>query len=1056
MPTAAKSAASPKKLPQKEKDKEKKNKKEKKEKKADKGEPAEAVPVDAPKDKKEKKDKKDKKAKKDKKQKDALDPTAEVPANEDDAFDAFIDDTEMALPVEPPAEGQRQGNEGDQQEALDNLFADDDLELGEAGLDDVVKETTADAKEYVSTAATITEDASAEPSSSIPNKAERSSITLSKECIGLLTKDDHCLAKRIQRVLNVMLEVRDDSLKVFFDPLPTHEKEQSEAAETMARDVLEAVDNTRSESMTEFSEQTLEKLPATVVQVPEESISDILKEFGSFYPEEFDVILLFGEDSSRKAQEAPLAAGDSVEAKYKEKWYDATVAGLEDDQVKVKYIYNGSVEVLPRDHVRRKEVGQLVRVVLVGNDPRERQAARLKVYRALGPRFSWYFSGAQAPGEELGTEIGLQIFDLRSGWLSKAKNDGVLERVRISCKTCFNCAVEFVNDRAFVSGDRQERDACMALFEVLQSSGDQLDSVPQALENVFLELSLSEEVASKILSQGWGSGNLHTIEEAEKVFIRKLKMDSDGKHRLGIFGGSLRDRLNAKLQLMRVVEAEKPGSFDDQKIALPHDPRFCEPGFETSTQPCGEAEVQQLSSSDGSAWTRRAAAAAHCVAGLVGKTLHLGGTSSERERGFNYIEWMMAALKEEVPKVTVRDDMTVLDMPQEKKKNLPLHVRKHVEEEHEIFSFFSSPIELEAPLASVTARLLLCGHTSGRRASAAAKFRQLQDQAPGVADWDLGWGGEEKSASSSAHAGGKNTDDNDDWGDWKKDGKKSWSNTDRSDSWKSWDQKDQKDQKTSWSQSKSWDKEKSWDKSQDKKDWDKQGSWKKDSSWSSKDKKDSWSSSWKDAGSSWKDKGGGGAEDKQDWSSSGWRKNQKEKGGKWNKRSWGEQDDNQPKRKKWEDWTKSSQDNNSHPQSASSSSAADPQQAATSVPVYQQPPQQLPQQQQYGAAPAAGTMSSVPHQPGWPAQLQAPPEFRPPPGHEADAVFMLNHLVNIGHPRPQTGEEWRGCQDFVFGGHPRLPPGFVRVLSASRGCVYFFRLRDNTSFASLEECYQSP
>eukprot|EP00929_Paragymnodinium_shiwhaense_P100594 TRINITY_DN6303_c0_g2_i3.p1 TRINITY_DN6303_c0_g2~~TRINITY_DN6303_c0_g2_i3.p1 ORF type:complete len:953 (+),score=240.43 TRINITY_DN6303_c0_g2_i3:86-2944(+) len=712
MPTAAKSAASPKKLPQKEKDKEKKNKKEKKEKKADKGEPAEAVPVDAPKDKKEKKDKKDKKAKKDKKQKDALDPTAEVPANEDDAFDAFIDDTEMALPVEPPAEGQRQGNEGDQQEALDNLFADDDLELGEAGLDDVVKETTADAKEYVSTAATITEDASAEPSSSIPNKAERSSITLSKECIGLLTKDDHCLAKRIQRVLNVMLEVRDDSLKVFFDPLPTHEKEQSEAAETMARDVLEAVDNTRSESMTEFSEQTLEKLPATVVQVPEESISDILKEFGSFYPEEFDVILLFGEDSSRKAQEAPLAAGDSVEAKYKEKWYDATVAGLEDDQVKVKYIYNGSVEVLPRDHVRRKEVGQLVRVVLVGNDPRERQAARLKVYRALGPRFSWYFSGAQAPGEELGTEIGLQIFDLRSGWLSKAKNDGVLERVRISCKTCFNCAVEFVNDRAFVSGDRQERDACMALFEVLQSSGDQLDSVPQALENVFLELSLSEEVASKILSQGWGSGNLHTIEEAEKVFIRKLKMDSDGKHRLGIFGGSLRDRLNAKLQLMRVVEAEKPGSFDDQKIALPHDPRFCEPGFETSTQPCGEAEVQQLSSSDGSAWTRRAAAAAHCVAGLVGKTLHLGGTSSERERGFNYIEWMMAALKEEVPKVTVRDDMTVLDMPQEKKKNLPLHVRKHVEEEHEIFSFFSSPIELEAPLASVTARLLLCGHTS--------------------------------------------------------------------------------------------------------------------------------------------------------------------------------------------------------------------------------------------------------------------------------------------------------------------------------------------------------
>jgi len=77
----------------------------------------------------------------------------------------------------------------------------------------------------------------------------------------------------------------------------------------------------------------------------------------------------------------------------------------------------------------------------------------------------------------------------------------------------------------------------------------------------------------------------------------------------------------------------------------------------------------------------------------------------------------------------------------------------------------------------------------------------------------------------------------------------------------------------------------------------------------------------------------------------------------------------------------------------------------------------------------------------------------PPPQQQCVATNPRLKLKQLG-AWPQNIGEWRRVQDFVWepGGHPPLPPGWVRVWSRSRDTEYYTNEHDMSTTFSFEEC----
>jgi len=225
-------------------------------------------------------------------------------------------------------------------------------------------------------------------------------------------------------------------------------------------------------------------------------------------------------------------------------------------------------------------------------------------------------------------------------------------------------------------------------------------------------------------------------------------------------------------------------------------------------------------------------AAARCVCDQVGDVLCMAGSREERACGWDYAMWLLTSAPM-VVNASERADMDEILVPSEKRPNLSDTVIAQVEEETGTIAFFEGSSSTEVG----TDRLLVCGQDRSSRSSAVAKFRELQDVEP--KSWDSQeWG---------AASWGAETEEKATWDD----KKSSWD-----DKKASWDDKNKGD-KSSWGEEKTSrnDKQQSWDK----KDSGKTESW------------DNKKETWGDTKTSWDDKDSGKRSTDRSWAEESWK-----------------------------------------------------------------------------------------------------------------------------------------------------------------------------------------
>jgi len=189
--------------------------------------------------------------------------------------------------------------------------------------------------------------------------------------------------------------------------------------------------------------------------------------------------------------------------------------------------------------------------------------------------------------------------------------------------------------------------------------------------------------------------------------------DVEDPRTLVIFGLE-RPRKSAELKVMATIEQKCPGTYKAFEPpaatdSLGHEVLRLDP---QEAQRCAEKR------------RRAAATAANCLMEQVGEAVHLAGTSAERARAREYIQWLAMA-SPTVPEAASREDVDEFTVPANKRANLVELAMAPIELDTQTLAFFEGGVA-----SNSDARLFVCGHDNTKRAMALLKLQQQQDKAP--------------------------------------------------------------------------------------------------------------------------------------------------------------------------------------------------------------------------------------------------------------------------------------------------------------------------------------
>lgn len=523
--------------------------------------------------------------------------------------------------------------------------------------------------------------------------------------------------------------------------------------------------------------------------------------------------------------------------------------------------------------------------------------------------------------------------------------------------------------------------------------------------------------------------------------------------RIAIFGRE-RARKSAELKLMAVIEEHTP-SF----VCWSQSPS---PGAGGRNF---DAECMRITKVLEAPRLERVAAASGCVVGLVGDMLYVAGDPSERDRGWDYVRWLL----DESPRVLdadMRVDVSEHIVPIDKRSNLTDSIIDQVEHETSIIAFFEVP-DLSENLDGV--RLRVCGSDERQRCAAITKFAEMQE----ISWEDEKW---EKAANTwdQKTSEGWERKTGDSWDKKPADTWKAgttWSDSDRVDNYKrkdaamvdNWEKnRSWKEPKTgeNWEQKRSWEEPKpapkpaaAWGSSWDEKRWDEKPHHGEERKWEAAS-----GSNWEETKNSW--------EAKQQWSLD--TRSRKEPAAA----SWEVKEDWGIAPKPWEETPEWSQSGSWDVKGAHNDSAVvawdssqqqimqgmQPASGQLQTPVYSQAlswdatrgvsqsacTQPLTMAGQYSGQMQHGfpqySMVSTPQyaHSGFVASSFAAPRADTHTAVQRSDPYAV--LCQIGFP--QMIEEWAEVQDKVWAGHPPLPEGWTRCWSKSHHTEYYVRLAD--------------
>jgi len=168
-------------------------------------------------------------------------------------------------------------------------------------------------------------------------------------------------------------------------------------------------------------------------------------------------------------------------------------------------------------------------------------------------------------------------------------------------------------------------------------------------------------VVLRSLEEEWGTLMFFAKDKKDEGQDDRGKSSTE---RLAIFGRP-RARCGAELKVMSAVEHKSPGYFLDRSGKPRGDvlARYDDGDFSVTSFPIAEDELSYALGKQGST-RKKLARAAGSILEYVGLTAFIAGTRTERARGMDYLDWLIAQRKGPVRvSTTDRTDVTCLDVP---------------------------------------------------------------------------------------------------------------------------------------------------------------------------------------------------------------------------------------------------------------------------------------------------------------------------------------------------------------------------------------------------------
>merc|ERR1719329_720945 len=181
---------------------------------------------------------------------------------------------------------------------------------------------------------------------------------------------------------------------------------------------------------------------------------------------------------------------------------------------------------------------------------------------------------------------------------------------------------------------------------------------------------------------------------------------------LAIFGGE-RGRAGTELKVMGAVETKLPQFFTKGVGDFQ-----CTQDWGVDTLPLGNEELSFALGKDGST-RKKLARASGCILEYVGNVSYMAGSIAERLRAREYLHWLMKQRNGPViVEIAGRNDVNVVEIPDEMKGMMKASTLREVEKETGTFCFFQGD-------TSTSNALLICGYRDEDRRNAKAILQDI-------------------------------------------------------------------------------------------------------------------------------------------------------------------------------------------------------------------------------------------------------------------------------------------------------------------------------------------
>lgn len=708
-----------------------------------------------------------------------------------------------------------------------------------------------------------------------------------------------------------------------------------------------------------------------------------------------------------------VEVGSSLQAKFGNAFFDATVVELGTKTVKVKWGFDGSEQEVIVQNIKVKDPEPEV-------DPIQALKDEFKTIKLKGQRDDWYFESnprATDDCEGMGISVTALISTANIGKIV-GKNGSMMKTMA----KAFGCEIGVAGGHVISLGTRAQRDCASAVAAIIEKQNrgtthwsdvcpvllgictrvpipdnGMVKAITGTSRATLCELELETgvvctfstvppaptphaefDVTEGLLVEGrygGSSGRWHPCEvvqlnddgsvkvkwtydqtdaDVPRIDVReklegealeertRLERESQGQLNILILSTSPRNRIDAALRVMAIMEAFAPGTAPAPDLFENIDVQG-RTSFGLDVISLDGDRAALCAGASHAKRRKRLSAAVGCVLDVVASSLYVAGSEAERVQADAFFPWTLMTELSLSEAEVARGDVLTVKVSVDKRKNLTEEVVDGIAEETKTL--------ILCEVDDVTEfRIAICGGRESDRTSAAEKLKTASETSPSAATWS----GSDAKWSAAAQS-------------WEKP-KASW-NEKREDrpSWKS------KDERPSWEAADKWKDSKA--------------------TWAAKEEKSAWNAAPKDE---WKS-----ADKWKDAKAQAWEAP--------SAASWKEE----PKTEQvevaasgWQDWREAS--------------------APAPVQVQPQVVHQVVQQ-----APVAFQPQMVQHQPMYlqPVQMQ--------PLLQADPRVVLGQVQ-----MPRTLQEWTDVQDVVFAGWPQLPPGWVRIWSKSQNSEYYLRLAD--------------